>query len=561
MISCQKPDLINNQPRDPNRPTKCVGGGCKVNFEITITADGKFERDPNVDKFHDPTLDKPNTGSSLKDWLLAFISSPTSAPNPDFKPDTVSPNDGVGAEHDGSVGGDLTVTRPTNTDDLSETGVGPKDRKFKDSDLVKGLDRLSINAGLVAGEITGANQKKRREAKRINQKISEALTIRDQVVLLVNEMNKDSQSIIGTAKALADTNQYSSTSEAFSTTKSFAEEHNTRLGKVYSDLDEISGEVEVPPAKPIYDTQDLKSIEQARAYSGYVARQVETLPEGVRESGRALVKAGNSALDRSEEAYRSGKKPEGDFAKEVGIACLDAALGFVPGVGFAKDVYEATTGVSLLKGEKLSTFERSMAVVGILTAGYGSKLAIAAKAGAIFSVLKTSAKEAEAVGEIAEVVGKAERFVEDAASLKRFGPLEKGPLHEIPAGSGTVADTFRSSSYYEVVTKQETKLYRVHNVGEDGQALGSYWSRTKPSGPLQAQLDSALDPSWGNKATAWVEIDAPAGTKFYEGAVSPTFLESSGSRIPVGSLYGGGSQVYFDGIKVPEAWISARGIF
>ena len=35
--------------------------------------------------------------------------------------------------------------------------------------------------------------------------------------------------------------------------------------------------------------------------------------------------------------------------------------------------------------------------------------------------------------------------------------------------------------------------------------LGPYWTRTKPLGPLQSQLDSALVPKWGNTAVTYLE--------------------------------------------------------
>jgi hypothetical protein len=44
--------------------------------------------------------------------------------------------------------------------------------------------------------------------------------------------------------------------------------------------------------------------------------------------------------------------------------------------------------------------------------------------------------------------------------------------------------------------------------------LSKYWSRTKPERPMQAILDSGLDPAWGNQATKWVEITVPKNEKF-----------------------------------------------
>ena len=62
-------------------------------------------------------------------------------------------------------------------------------------------------------------------------------------------------------------------------------------------------------------------------------------------------------------------------ALEIGRGILDIVLGFTPGVSLGKDAKEAITGYSLLPNvktgevEKLSTFERGMAVVGVVSLG------------------------------------------------------------------------------------------------------------------------------------------------------------------------------------------------
>jgi hypothetical protein len=122
----------------------------------------------------------------------------------------------------------------------------------------------------------------------------------------------------------------------------------------------------------------------------------------------------------------------------------------------------------------------------------------------------------------------------ESASL-RWGPTNgAGPLGE------QVANTFRGGSYTQTVLNGETTLYRSYG-GSAGQ-LGSYWTRTAPTGPLQATMDSALNPAWGNTAQNVVTIRVPAGTTIYEGFAAPQ-----------GNLLGGGSQVYIP--KVNPGWI------
>lgn len=114
----------------------------------------------------------------------------------------------------------------------------------------------------------------------------------------------------------------------------------------------------------------------------------------------------------------------------------------------------------------------------------------------------------------------------------RFGPHMEGPL---PA---QVANTFRGGSYSQVTLQSETTLYRVYG-GTSGQ-MSTWWSRTRPAGPLQAQMDLALPA--GNTAQSLVAIRVPQGTVIYEGAAASNF----------GHL-GGGGQVFVP--RVNPAWV------
>jgi len=126
----------------------------------------------------------------------------------------------------------------------------------------------------------------------------------------------------------------------------------------------------------------------------------------------------------------------------------------------------------------------------------------------------------------------------------RFGPMNQGPLPD------HLANTFRSGSYSAVQVTEPTTLYRVFSGNSE---LGGFWTRTRPSGPGQAQIDLALNPAWGNSAENMVEISVPPGTTFFEGAAAPQPLATGGE------LIGGGNQVLFDSPVVDRSWITGRG--
>jgi RHS repeat-associated protein len=125
---------------------------------------------------------------------------------------------------------------------------------------------------------------------------------------------------------------------------------------------------------------------------------------------------------------------------------------------------------------------------------------------------------------------------------KMWGPqIGPGPLGK------DVAKTFRSSTYYEILLEEDLILYRVYG-GKSG-ALGSYWTKTRPSGPLQSQLDSAILPEWGNTLQNVVKIRVPKGTKIYEGIAA----SQKGVKQPFVNLPGGGNQVFIP--RVDPKWI------
>jgi RHS repeat-associated protein len=135
-------------------------------------------------------------------------------------------------------------------------------------------------------------------------------------------------------------------------------------------------------------------------------------------------------------------------------------------------------------------------------------------------------------------------------SSTRFGPMNPGPLPD------DLANTFRSSSYSENVYDTDVTLFRVINTATGGNPTGAFWSDTRPTGPRQAQLDAALNPSWPNADSNMViTARMPAGTKIYEGAAAEQELATYNNQ-PVpggGKLLGGGSQVVVQGVD--PSWI------
>jgi len=123
----------------------------------------------------------------------------------------------------------------------------------------------------------------------------------------------------------------------------------------------------------------------------------------------------------------------------------------------------------------------------------------------------------------------------DISKGTRFGPTNPGPLPD------AVANTFRGSSYTQITLSAPVTLYRVS--GGRAEKIGQYWTTVRPLGPLQARIDLALKPEWGNTATQITTVKVPAGQTIYLGPAAP----QGGAQI------GGGCQVFIP--RVDPSWV------
>lgn len=109
-----------------------------------------------------------------------------------------------------------------------------------------------------------------------------------------------------------------------------------------------------------------------------VARPVDQFLETVATSPtasadqKAVANIGKEFLGHADSLLKAGDKPGSDAMLAASIAAVDVLTGFVPVVSTLKDSYEAISGKHWLTGEKLSNFERGLAVASVLTLGFGS---------------------------------------------------------------------------------------------------------------------------------------------------------------------------------------------
>lgn len=114
---------------------------------------------------------------------------------------------------------------------------------------------------------------------------------------------------------------------------------------------------------------ELQAVKfQARA--GQVRASQATPDNRNAMRGRVLGEAEDLA-DKASVAFYSGDLVLGAQLQQYSMLVLDIALSFTPGVGWARDLYEAISGKDLLSGEALDGFGRFTAVIGAVTGGIG----------------------------------------------------------------------------------------------------------------------------------------------------------------------------------------------
>ncbi|MEO5971452.1 MAG: pre-toxin TG domain-containing protein [Bdellovibrionia bacterium] len=295
----------------------------------------------------------------------------------------------------------------------------------------------------------------------------------------------------------------------------------------------------------------------------------------VKDALESLVDAARNARDPSSEEEFKEDISEAEVAMKVARQLLDFCVGLTP-IGTVSDFISAGTGVNVVTGEILDemgqTFTFVGGVIGIVPGGALVKGPIKALGRIVskFSQSIVSAGKKVTGVALARTIAMAERIFDSAEKIVKHSPIHEGILHSKPISKGIlsldvrgvpipharISDTFRSGTYLTLKTKQPTKLYRVFSAPDEFGHRSSFWTRNKPSSSTQSMIDSALESSWGNQATKWIEIEVPIGKTLHEGVAAS--IQRVGNNMS--EFIGGGNQVYLD-FEVPLEWIINRGKF
>jgi len=142
-----------------------------------------------------------------------------------------------------------------------------------------------------------------------------------------------------------------------------------------------------------------------------------------------MLKAADLGIAAADQLYAVGDAINGEKALHVALLCLDIALDFVPGISFVKNSLTIVSGINSITGQEVSNTERAilsaMLVMPSLLSGAAKGLM---HSGVIFQkIAKSESAAASLAGELATVVGKADRSL--AAEVA-----------QLEVGSGQIVD-------------------------------------------------------------------------------------------------------------------------
>lgn len=149
---------------------------------------------------------------------------------------------------------------------------------------------------------------------------------------------------------------------------------------------------------------------QLRYYENRLLNAEANTPQGVQ--ARVI---GLDAIDGGFRAIGKGENELADSYLLVARTMLDIAVSLYPPTAFARDCYELLTGLDALTGERLTPFQRGIAMVGVATVGLASSAALIAKA----SKALIAAREGE------QVALAVSRAVDGATAAARYAQSEQ----------------------------------------------------------------------------------------------------------------------------------------
>ena len=293
----------------------------------------------------------------------------------------------------------------------------------------------------VMGELDGRNKKKREKARRIQSKIEEL----QQIGAQLNELEDALVDTYDNLSLHRDKVNAVSSQFDFDRIKGDLDNsralYNSRIEKILTKYPEDNSGALDSVADPNNYTKiypEAEKVSRGKAYIDTVGQAIST-QEGAPTYDAQLKAIGyaKGAMNVAEEYYKQGDPEAGNVAYEVGITLADTALSLTPGVSWAKDGYEALTGRNMVTGEELSTFDRTFAIMGLVSGGILSKIGTGIKS------IRRGYKIYDKISDAGGAINKVSHLAEISSARK---------MHEAASEAG-VLDPKKIEDVAEIVKK------------------------------------------------------------------------------------------------------------
>ena len=153
------------------------------------------------------------------------------------------------------------------------------------------------------------------------------------------------------------------------------------------DLDEpVNEDYEIPETSPVY----AEYVEAVR-YRDFVRSELSGVAT---EEQNDLLEFADYGIEMAKDLINSAEDVSATVVLEHSLDLLDAAIDFVPGLAFTKDVFSIVTGFNPINGEELDSIDRSMLMATLfLPAAASGTLKVATKAAKHFEDLAAGGGE------------------------------------------------------------------------------------------------------------------------------------------------------------------------
>ncbi len=296
-----------------------------------------------------------------------------------------------------------------------------------------------------------------------------------------------------------------------------------------------------PPYQPSPELVNLqKKLEVKRAVTNElkdIVRKRDHARETVRAMDHAdaraeIVEHATDAIKLSRDYYLDNDFENGSIAAKIAEVLVDVSTSTLPVVSWVRDSLEALSGKNMVTGEILNSFDRSVAIFGAVTGGFGSK---AIKAFHVFE--KLALKNPRPVKKAFELMTDAEKAVKEIFDEGRKILYNK-PLSDVKEVVGffkkhkiyggvedveaiRVVNAFTEVSKARVLT-EDLRVYRYYDPNY-AKPRGT-WVTTENLSMADAEKRLALQ----FPVTHRQEWIIPKGTEILDGTVAQNFGREGG---------------------------------